>query len=292
MKNIAKILYLSEIDNNYDIFILDQWGVIHDGFSGYPKAIKCVDKLIKAKKKLIIISNSSKRKISTLNKLPKLGFNKDDFIEVMTSGEVIWKSLFLKSGKSISDIGKNCFHLFDKKNKEGKHFPDGLDFNLVQNIKDADFILACTTSQEMTTINYVPLLEEALKKKIPFVCANPDFETINPSSNELLICMGTIAKLYKDLGGSVFILGKPSVEIYIEATKEFVSIDKRRMLAIGDSLHHDIKGALNFDIDSLLITSGIHKSIFNESQLLWSDTNNHLSNFKFKPTYSSIELQF
>ena len=64
------------------------------------------------------------------------------------------------------------------------------------------------------------------------------------------------------------------------------------MLAIGDSLHHDIKGAFNFDIDSLLITSGIHKSIFNESKLLWSDTNNCLSNFKFKPTYSSIELQF
>ena len=291
MKNVTNILYLSEIVNNYDIFILDQWGVMHDGCLGYPKAITCVEKLIKAKKKLIIISNSSKRKISTLIKLPKLGFKKDDFIEVMTSGEVIWKSLFLKSSKSISDIGKNCFHLFDKKNKEGKHFPDGLDFNLVQSVKEADFILACTTSQEMTTINYVPLLEEALKKKIPFVCANPDFETINPSSNELLICMGTIAKLYEDMGGKVISFGKPNIKIYKEAFKKIEKIEKKRILAIGDSIHHDIKGAKSFGVDSMLISSGIHKSLFNKKPE-WYSKKNTLQKFNIEPTYLSPRLQF
>ena len=64
------------------------------------------------------------------------------------------------------------------------------------------------------------------------------------------------------------------------------------MLAIGDSIHHDIKGAMNFGIDSLLITSGIHKSIFNQSHLVWENSNNFLSEFKIKPTYLCSKFQF
>ena len=104
--------------------------------------------------------------------------------------------------------------------------------------------------------------------------------------------MGTIAELYSDLGGSVFIMGKPSIKIYEEATKNFKKIDKKRIIAIGDSIYHDIKGAVNFGIDSLLITSGIHKSIFNQSNPKWDDKNNYLSKFKIQPTYLSSRFQF
>ena len=73
---------------------------------------------------------------------------------------------------------------------------------------------------------------------------------------------------------------------------DFKKTDKKRMLAIGDSIHHDIKGAMNFGIDSLLITSGIHKSIFNQSHLVWENSNNYLSEFKIKPTYLCSKFQF
>ena len=104
--------------------------------------------------------------------------------------------------------------------------------------------------------------------------------------------MGTISELYKDLGGVVCIKGKPSIDIYIEATKRFKKIDKKRMLAIGDSIHHDIKGAINFGIDSLLIVSGIHKSGFNQTLPKWEDNNNYFKKYKIKPTYLCCRFQF
>ena len=82
---------ISDIISLYDVFILDQWGVMHDGYKGYDFAINSVEKLITANKKLIIISNSSKRKNSSIDKLESLGFDKNHFIEIMTSGEMIWK---------------------------------------------------------------------------------------------------------------------------------------------------------------------------------------------------------
>ena len=104
--------------------------------------------------------------------------------------------------------------------------------------------------------------------------------------------MGAVAELYKEYGGEVLILGKPSKEIYKSATKKFKSIKKNRILAIGDSIYHDIQGASNFGVDSLLITSGIHKDIFNKSNLKWDIKNDYFNNFKIKPTYLSNNFQF
>ena len=81
--------------------------------------------------------------------------------------------------------------------------------------------------------------------------------------------MGTIAQLYQDMGGKVIILGKPSQEIYHEATKCVNSYKKSQMVAIGDSLFHDILGAKKFGIDSVLITSGIHADYFSKKKPLW-----------------------
>ena len=165
-------------------------------------------------------------------------------------------------------------------------------YHFVENIEDADFILGCTTSPGLRTLDYVPLLEKAIQKNIPFICANPDYETVESSTENFIICMGAVAALYKDFGGSVFIMGKPSIEIYREATKNFKKITKKRMLAIGDSIHHDIKGAENFGIDSLLITSGIHKSIFDQSKPIWDNEKNNLLKYKIKPTYMCSKFQF
>ena len=90
---------ISDIYNNYDFFILDQWGVMHDGQQGYKHAIEAVARLIEENKKLIIISNSSKRKISSVKRLKYLGFDKNHFKEIMTSGEMIWQELFNSSDK-------------------------------------------------------------------------------------------------------------------------------------------------------------------------------------------------
>jgi ribonucleotide monophosphatase NagD (HAD superfamily) len=166
---------------------------MHDGLIAYQHASNCVKKLVELNKKLIIISNSSKRNKATSDQLVKLGFEKSHFFEIMTSGEMIWQNLYTKSHKFIQTLGTNCYHLFDETKEEGIKYIEGLGYNFVNNIENADFILGCTPSSGFTTLDYVPLLEQAIKKDIPFVCANPDFVTKETSSNNLFICMGTIA---------------------------------------------------------------------------------------------------
>ena len=144
MKKVSTIQGISEIINYYDIFILDQWGVMHDGVCGFSCAIQCIEKLFQKKKKMIIISNSSRRKALTIDKLPKLGFSKEYFSEVMTSGEMIWNSLNSKADLWAKNLGPNCYHLYDRENVDAQNYIKGLNYNFVDNVDKADFILGCT----------------------------------------------------------------------------------------------------------------------------------------------------
>ena len=268
IKSIEEIIY------DYDNFIIDQWGVMHDGTFGYDHAFDAINFLISENKKLFIISNSSKRSISSVERLPKLGFNKSSFINTVTSGEMIWQ--LLKKKYSEVNNKKNCFHIYDNAKEDGLNFRHGLDFNFVEKIEEADLILACTPFINLQPVDYIPLLEEAFKKDIKMYCANPDFETVESKSNDNIFCMGTIAEIYKKMGGNVIIKGKPDTSIYIETTN-LINLEKNRTIAIGDSLFHDIQGANNFKIDSILVKSGIHKDS--------TKINNIIKNHQITPTY-------
>ena len=283
---------LRDIYHDYDTFILDQWGVMHDGENAYLKAIHCVDKFFYENKNMVIISNSSKRKKFSIPKLISLGFNSDYFYEVMTSGEMIWQSLFNENYVFTKNLGKNCFHIFDQSNKYENDFFIGLEkFKLVKNIQQANFILACTPFMNSKVMDYIPILDIAMQYKIPLICANPDFETV--ANNNNIFCVGTIAELYKNMGGQIFSLGKPSIDIYSESLKNIKKLKKSKVLAIGDSLHHDIRGAINYGIDSLLITStGIHNKIFNKKKPNWDNNTSPLVNMDIKPNFICSEFTF
>ena len=282
----------SEILDKYDFFILDQWGVMHDGYKGYKHAINAVNKLIIENKKLIIISNSSKRKINSVNRLKDLGFNKNDFIEIMTSGEMIWQELFNFSSKYDANL-KNCFHIYDNSKEDGKDFRIGLEkFDFVSNIKEADFILACTPFENTKPIDYITFLNDALNQNLIMFCANPDFVTVENNSEKDIFCMGTIADLYEHMGGKVVILGKPSKAIYLESCKKITELDLSRVIAVGDSMDHDILGSKNFGIDSILISSGIHKNIFRDSNYKGLKKMENSKKWKFKPNYICRNFSF
>ncbi len=283
---------LSEISEEYDIFILDQWGVMHNGLEGYNHAINAVDKLIKANKKLIIISNSSRRKKNSIERLYDFGFDKNHFIEVMTSGEMVWQELF----NSIDKYGiqmKKCFHIYDVSKEDGIDFRNGLEkFEFVDNIKQSDFILACTPFVNSSPLDYIPMLNDALDKNLIMFCANPDFVTVEPNNEKNIFCMGTIADLYKNMGGKVVIIGNPSKEIYLESCRQFNELDLSRIIAIGDSLDHDILGAQNFGIDSILISSGIHKDFFEDNHITGLKKIEISKKWNIKPTYICSNFSF
>ena len=276
---------ISDIVPLYDVFILDQWGVMHDGYKGYNYAVSAVEKLIKENKKLFIISNSSKRKVSSIVKLRSLGFDKNHFVEVMTSGEMVWQEI----ATSIHSYGnnlKNCLHIYDSSKEDGLEFRNGLEkFNYVSNINDANFILACTPFENSEPIDYIPILKEALDMKLVLFCANPDFVTIEKNNDKNIYCMGTIADLYDNMGGKVVILGKPSKEIYTESCKKIENLNKSKIVAIGDSIDHDILGANNFNIDSVLISTGIHKDLFDNGPEIGLNEIKKSQKWNFSPTY-------
>ncbi len=271
---MKKIKSIEEIINDYDNFIIDQWGVMHDGTFGYEHAFNSINILNSNNKNLFIISNSSKRSKTSIDRLPKLGFKKNSFLNTVTSGEMIWQLLNKKYLDHKNK--KNCFHIYNEKKEDGLKFRNGLNFNFIEKVEEADLILACTPFIKLEPVDYIPTLEFALNKDLTMYCANPDYETVETENNKNIFCMGAIAEIYKKMGGHVVILGKPDINIYIETTKN-INLDKKRTVAIGDSLFHDIKGANNFEIDSVLVKSGIHKDLTKISNLI----NNHQIN----PTY-------
>tara|TARA_S200000501_G_scaffold349534_1_gene365713 strand:- start:12 stop:848 length:837 start_codon:yes stop_codon:yes gene_type:complete len=271
MKKLNSIL---DIIDNYDNFILDQWGVMHNGKTAYKHAIDTVRHLKDKNKKLFIISNSSKRKKSSEDRLPTLGFNKNSFINVFTSGEMIWETIHQEYFNFLDK--KKCFHIYDTSKEDGLDFRKGLNLTYTENIAESELILACTPFPNMQPIDYIPILDKAIEKKLIMYCANPDFETVEKKNNENIFCIGLIAEIYKKMGGEVIIKGKPDISIYIKTTESLV-LDKTRTIAIGDSLFHDIKGANNFTIDSILVKSGIHNDTIT--------INNLCQNHEIKPKF-------
>ena len=271
---MISIKSISEIVNKYENYIIDQWGVMHNGEVGYKHAVETIDFLENKNKNLFIISNSSKRRNSSKEKLPKLGFREKSFINILTSGEMIWNTINKKYSKL--DTKKNCFHIYDDSKEDGRLYRKGLNLSFVDDIDYADFILACTPFVNTQPIDYIPILDRAIERNLVMYCANPDFETMEKNSNKNIFCMGAIAEIYKKMGGHVIIQGKPEKDIYIETTN-LIKLDKAKTIAIGDSIFHDIKGANNFSIDSILVKSGIHKDLENIKLLC---KNHHI-----KPTY-------
>ena len=96
---------------------------------------------------------------------------------------------------------------------------------------------------------------------LPMICANPD--VVVERGDKLVYCAGAIADLYAAAGGEVIYTGKPYRPIYDLALGEAAAlrgapVDPARVLAIGDSVRTDFKGALGLGIDCLFVTAGIH----------------------------------
>jgi HAD superfamily hydrolase (TIGR01459 family) len=131
-------------------------------------------------------------------------------------------------------------------------------------LDDAEAII-CTglnDDRNETPEDYRPLLERALQRGLPFVCANPDL--IVDVGGTILYCAGAIADIYQHMGGAVFWAGKPHLSAYetahhkAEALRD-INVPRSKTLVIGDAIRTDLKGAENFGCDALFVASGIHR---------------------------------
>lgn len=245
---------LSAVVDDYDLFLVDQWGVLHDGFNVHPGAVEAMENLRATRKKVIILSNSGKRLADSYARMERMGIKQEFYDHVVTSGEQVYRNFEINSDPFYQNLGeKGYFFTWDEGSKA---VAKGVGKSEAESIEDADFIL-CTGTDQGDINYYLPLLEKARAKNLPLICANPDFVSVQPDGS-LKMCPGTVAKAYEDMGGKVRWHGKPTKEVY-DYCKQ-LEPNSPRILGIGDSLKHDIKGANDAGGHSLFVIGGIHGS--------------------------------
>jgi HAD superfamily hydrolase (TIGR01450 family) len=272
----------SDLISKYDAFILDQFGVMHNGVEALPGAIGCVTELHKAGKALIILSNTSAPSSKALEKLPRLGFDASHFVGAVTSGEEASRYIRQTYGASNNNNkpSKAIFFTWDSSDLNNprltalpEHFLEVCDgVEVASSVDEADFVLFhgsevwCRSKDHQESLGSFiteghfevvdSILDQCIDRKLPAVCANPDFVVQTPSGGTAYM-PGRIASRYEEMGGTCTTFGKPHVE-HFQACIDRLGIDKSRVAHVGDSLHHDIAGAAAAGIPNILVTSGIH----------------------------------
>ena len=255
---MKKLQHLSEIHHLYDAFIIDLWGVMHNGVELYKDAINAVENLKKKEKRITFLSNAPRPSLNVIKFLKKLKMNENLLENVLTSGEAAIKSI------QDQKFGKNFYHLGPERDNS---IFKGLEKNKVD-LKNSDFILCTGLFDDKIDdlIFYHNLLKDFSNKQL--ICTNPDLIVHRGQVTEY--CAGTIAQIFERIGGKVVYFGKPHKDIYNLCLKK-----NERTLAIGDNLRTDIKGANNLNLDSIFITDGIHRSELGKIEELENLLNNY-----------------
>ncbi len=243
---------ITDICERYDAFIIDLWGVMHDGTALYPGAAEALNTLREQNKQILFLSNAPRQAQVAEATLDRLGIARDRYDYLLTSGQVAHDYL-----AEHRDWGTHYYYVGP--GKDEAVLDDLAHYHCVDDMQYADFILNTGFEYDyQIEEEIIPLLQELLSYKLPLICINPDIEVVKQDGMRLL-CAGWVAEKYKAMGGRIHYFGKPYPYIYERCLAQFGISDSSRILAIGDNLQTDIKGANGMGIDSLLITGGIMK---------------------------------
>jgi len=244
---------LSALAPRYDGYILDLWGVLHDGVRAYPGAVACLTELRRHGKGIVILSNAPRRAAEVARRTAELGLGPDLYDWLLSSGEEAWGHLCQRQDTWYAGLGRRAFCFMAGRDLG---LLDGLDLETVDDVAKADFLLALgVESANDRVADFEAALAAAARRGLPMVCANPDLEVVRDGVRE--ICAGALARRYEELGGSVRYHGKPHGSVY-QACLARLGLAPARVLGVGDSLRTDIAGAIGAGIDSVLVTGGIH----------------------------------
>ncbi|MSO76683.1 MAG: TIGR01459 family HAD-type hydrolase [Alphaproteobacteria bacterium] len=249
---------IQPIVDAYDGFILDLWGCLHDGIRAYPGVRDCLLALRRRGKRICLLSNAPRRIASVIRRIEPMGLTADLYDEILSSGEATWRALADRADPWHAALGRRCWHMGPAKDND---VHEGTGLTMVAGPDGADFVLATGIHHAHETVaEHEGELAAARRRNLPMICANPDLVVM--VGEDMQVCAGSFARRYQELGGEVFYHGKPHAPVY-QVCFELIGIpDRRRILAVGDSLRTDVAGANAAGIDCLLITSGIHGEEF------------------------------
>ncbi len=239
----------------YEGFILDIWGVIHDGVQPYPGAIDALTRLQGAGRRVVLLSNAPRRAAAAAAGMAAIGIGAGLYQGIMTSGEATWELLAARTHPGFAALGRRVWHLGPPRDR---NLLEGLDLSEVARPELADFVLNTGPDDARDPTDIAPFeqdLRAAATAGAAMVCANPDLEVIR--GGRRIICAGALAARYRELGGQVLDVGKPDPLIY-RPVLDMLGLKPDRVVAVGDSLRTDIAGAAAIGVDAVWVLGGIH----------------------------------
>lgn len=277
----TRLTPLSGLSSRYDGLLCDIWGVIHNGVAAFDDAVDALCRYRAIGRHVVLITNAPRPAKDVYPQLERLGVPRDAFDCIVTSGDVT-RSLIQ---------GDPDTPLF--------HFGPARDHSILEGIRNpmvglSDARLCLLTGpldDAIETVDvYHDLLVEMRDNAVQMICANPDL--VVRDGNRMVICAGSIAQRYSQLGGTVIFSGKPQASIYQEARNRVNALAKRkvpkgRLLAVGDGMPTDIKGATNNGLDAYFISGGIHAGEFGEMNI---SANIVAATKRIESQYSGINL--
>ncbi|MDZ4736247.1 MAG: TIGR01459 family HAD-type hydrolase [Rhodospirillaceae bacterium] len=238
---------LRDVADRYDGFIVDLWGVMHDGVRAFPDAVATLRQLRARGARIVMLSNAPRRSALAAERSAAIGVTTDLYDTMITSGEDCWLGL------RASPPGPRA--VFIQAGRDGNYI-DGLDIEAVVDPALADFLLVLGVEHDVQDLSsFEARLQVARARDLVMLCANPDLVVIHGGTLEL--CAGSVAQRYEAIGGRVQYHGKPHQAVYARAF-DALGVEKSRILAIGDSLRTDVAGARAAGIDSAFVADGIH----------------------------------
>jgi HAD superfamily hydrolase (TIGR01459 family) len=245
---------LSEIVDAYDALFVDLWGCVVDGINAFPDAVACLRMLRASGRRVILLTNVPRPADTVRGRLTDIGVPGDCYDALVTSGDATIHALNRRDDPWHAAFGTRYFHIGANANDPLLGEIEGTETD----IDSADYILVTgfRSRDGETPAIYDGIFTDALARRLPLVCANPD--RVSSHGDRLVYRAGAVAEAYQQRGGDVRYHGKPDAGIYRLAFARLDGADPGRVLMIGDNLATDIEGARNVGIDALWIVGGLH----------------------------------
>jgi len=248
---------LPDVSDQYDALFVDLWGCVHDGRKALPDAVAALQAYRKTGGKVVLVTNSPRPRTGVEKQLQQFGVPQDAWDSIATSGDSARSAMFRGAvGEKVWFIG----HPGERKFFEPLTLlEDPVDIKTVA-LDQAEGIVCTGPIDPMADPDVMrPEFEQAIARGLKLLCANPDIVVDRGEVREW--CAGALAALYTKMGGESLYFGKPHGPIYDLARRRLAALDvdipDDRILAIGDGILTDVKGAIDEGIDSLFITGGL-----------------------------------
>ncbi len=249
---IPVISSIAELASSADVWLVDIWGVMHNGVAPFQASGQACAEFRKRGGFVVLVTNAPRPSPSVVAQLKRIGVREDAYDAIVTSGDVTRGLVEAWKGKPIHHLGPD---------RDQAIFA-GLDVNFATSL-DAEIVVCSGLIDDETETpeDYRTTLRSFARRGLVMLCANPDLKV--ERGNKIVYCAGALAQAYAALGGEVVYSGKPYVPIYdlaigIAETALGRAVDRERILAIGDGVHTDIAGAAAAGVRSVFIASGIH----------------------------------